>query len=69
MRREIRAFTVLAPAASLAVLPAAFGGDVSGTVQAKRVLGLFPPKSQISPNRTAWRLSAILEWMNAREAA
>ena len=31
--------------------------------------GLFPPKARISPNRTAWRLSAILEWMNAREAA
>ncbi len=31
--------------------------------------GLFPPKVRISPNRTAWRLSAILEWMNAREAA
>ena len=31
--------------------------------------GLFPPKSQISPNRTAWRLSAIQKWMNAREAA
>ena len=29
--------------------------------------GLFPPKVRISPNRTAWRLSAILEWMNARE--
>ncbi len=31
--------------------------------------GLFPPKVRISPNRTAWRLSAILEWMSAREAA
>ncbi len=30
--------------------------------------GLFPPKVRISPNRTAWRLSAILEWMSAREA-
>ena len=29
--------------------------------------GLFPPKIRLSPNRTAWRLSAILEWMNARE--
>ncbi len=29
--------------------------------------GLFPPKVRISPNRTAWRLSAILEWMSARE--
>ena len=28
---------------------------------------LVPPKVRISPNRTAWRLSAILEWMNARE--
>ncbi len=31
--------------------------------------GLFPPKIRLSPNRTAWRLSAIQEWMNAREAA
>ena len=31
--------------------------------------GLFPPKIRISQNRTAWRLSAILAWMNAREAA
>ncbi len=29
--------------------------------------GLFPTKVRISPNRTAWRLSAILEWMSARE--
>ncbi len=31
--------------------------------------GLFPPKIRLSPNRTAWRLSAIQEWMNARQAA
>ncbi len=31
--------------------------------------GLCPPKIRLSPNRTAWRLSAIQEWMNAREAA
>ncbi len=31
--------------------------------------GLFPPKIRLSPNRTAWRLSAILAWMEAREAA
>ena len=31
--------------------------------------GLFPPKIRLSPNRTAWRLSAILAWMDAREAA
>ncbi len=31
--------------------------------------GLFPPKIRLSPNRTAWRLSAVQEWMNAREAA
>ncbi len=31
--------------------------------------GLFPPKTRLSPNRTAWRLSAILAWMDAREAA
>ena len=31
--------------------------------------GLFPPKVRISANRTAWRLSAILKWMSAREAA
>ena len=30
---------------------------------------LFPPKVRISPNRTAWRFSTILEWMNAREVA
>ena len=31
--------------------------------------GLFPPKIRLSPNRTAWRLSAILAWMDAREVA
>ena len=31
--------------------------------------GLFPPKIRLSPNRTAWRLSSILAWMDAREAA
>ena len=31
--------------------------------------GQFPVKVQLSPNRTAWRLSAVLEWMSQREAA
>ena len=31
--------------------------------------GLFPAKVRLSPNRTGWRLSDILEWLEAREAA
>ena len=29
----------------------------------------FPKKIRLSPNRTGWRLSAIYEWLEAREAA
>ena len=29
----------------------------------------FPQKVRISPNRTGWRLSQVLEWLNQREAA
>ena len=29
----------------------------------------FPKKIRLSPNRTGWRLSSILEWLEAREAA
>ena len=29
----------------------------------------FPKKVRLSPNRSGWKLSAILEWMEAREAA
>ena len=29
----------------------------------------FPAKVRISPNRTGWRLSEVLEWLNHREAA
>ena len=29
----------------------------------------FPQKIRISPNRTGWRLSQVLEWMSQREAA
>ena len=31
--------------------------------------GLFPAKVSLSPNRKGWRLSAILEWLDARKAA
>ena len=31
--------------------------------------GNFPAKVSLSPNRGGWKLSAILEWMEAREAA
>ncbi len=31
--------------------------------------GAFPKKIRLSPNRTGWRLSSILEWLEAREAA
>ena len=31
--------------------------------------GEFPAKIRLSPNRTAWRLSNVLEWMAEREAA
>ena len=31
--------------------------------------GEFPAKVRLSPNRTAWRLSSVLEWMSQREAA
>ncbi len=31
--------------------------------------GLFPAKVRLSPNRTGWRLSDILEWLEAREVA
>ncbi len=37
MKREILAFAVLVPAASLVALPSASGGDVNGTVQAEGV--------------------------------
>ncbi len=30
---------------------------------------LFPAKTRISPNRTAWRLSDVVRWMSEREAA
>ena len=29
----------------------------------------FPKKITLSPNRTGWRLSQIIEWLNQREAA
>ena len=29
----------------------------------------FPSKIRLSPNRTGWRLSDILNWMSQREAA
>ena len=28
----------------------------------------FPAKVRISPNRTGWRLSQVLEWLHDREA-
>jgi hypothetical protein len=28
--------------------------------------GQFPPQVQISPNRVAWRLSAIIDWVASR---
>lgn len=31
--------------------------------------GNFPGKLQISPNRTGWRLSAVMAWLAQREAA
>ena len=31
--------------------------------------GLFPAKVSLSPNRSGWKLSAIREWLEAREAA
>ena len=31
--------------------------------------GDFPAKIRLSPNRTAWRLSDILDWMQQRVAA
>jgi prophage regulatory protein len=30
--------------------------------------GRFPRRIRIGPNRVAWRLSEILEWINARAA-
>ena len=29
----------------------------------------FPKKIQLSPNRTGWKLSSILDWLAEREAA
>ena len=31
--------------------------------------GQFPKKIRLSPNRTGWRLSAVLDWLAKREAA
>ena len=31
--------------------------------------GLFPGKVSLSPNRSGWKLSSILGWLEAREAA
>ena len=31
--------------------------------------GLFPAKVSLSPNRTGWKLSAIIKWLEARGAA
>ncbi len=31
--------------------------------------GLFPQKVRLSPNRTGWKLSQVLDWVEAREAA
>ena len=31
--------------------------------------GEFPAKVNLSPNRKGWKFSAILEWLEAREAA
>ena len=31
--------------------------------------GDFPAKVQLSPGRSAWRLSSVLRWMAEREAA
>ena len=31
--------------------------------------GEFPQKVRISPNRTGWRLSSVLDWLAQREAA
>ena len=31
--------------------------------------GNFPAKVSLSPNRSGWKLSAILEWLDHREAA
>ena len=30
---------------------------------------LFPRKVSLSPNRRGWKLSTVLQWMEAREAA
>ena len=31
--------------------------------------GQFPKKIRLSPNRGGWRLSAIIQWLESREAA
>ena len=31
--------------------------------------GLFPAKVSLSPNRAGWKLSAIIEWLEARGVA
>ena len=31
--------------------------------------GEFPQKLRISPNRTGWRLSSVLDWLAGREIA
>jgi prophage regulatory protein len=31
--------------------------------------GKFPKKITLSPNRTGWRLSQVVEWLAEREAA
>ncbi len=31
--------------------------------------GRFPAKVSLSPNRAGWKLSAIIEWLEARGAA
>jgi hypothetical protein len=60
MRDEVRLIAALAPAASLIALPTAFGGDVSGTVQAEgtpvagaRVTLFFTSLSEFFETRTA----------------
>jgi len=30
--------------------------------------GRFPPPIQLTPSRIGWRWSAVLQWLNAREA-
>ena len=38
----------------------------SSSIQREIRAGRFPESFKIGPNRVAWKLSEILEWMNSR---